>query len=164
MAELLRETRQLPTNYHKIRFEKKDLKTLLPEQLTLISNFLKDLVFIIMDLWTELVQKVNPVIEDSHDEHSAFQTFTDADTTPDISGGRNFKTANSGATTITMLDGGTDGQTIRVVFGDSNTTIDFTGTNLKGNAGADWSPTQNDHMICTFDGTDWFCDISDNTA
>lgn len=91
-------------------------------------------------------------------------TFTANDATPDVGDGNLFKTANTSATTITMFDGGSDGQMINVILGDVNTTIDFTGTNLKGNAGADWTPTTNDHMACISDGTNWYCSISDNTA
>jgi len=91
-------------------------------------------------------------------------TFTDGDATPDVGNGNIFKTANTGATTITMFDGGSNGQVIHVIIADANTTIDFTGTNLKGNAGVNWSPTTNDHMTCIYDGTNWFCTISDNTA
>jgi hypothetical protein len=90
--------------------------------------------------------------------------FTDGDATPDVGNGNSFKTANTGATTITMFDGGSDSQMINVIIKDANTTIDFTGTNLKGNAGADWTPTTNDHMVCISDGTNWYCSISDNTA
>lgn len=91
-------------------------------------------------------------------------TFAAGDPTPSVAGGNVFKTANTAATTISMLDGGTVGQTVFIIINDANTTIDFTGTNLKGNAGVDWTPTTNDHLICTFDGTNWFCRISDNTA
>ncbi len=95
---------------------------------------------------------------------SAFVTFTDGDATPSVQAGENFKTANTTATTVTDLDDGYDGQEVTVVIGDANTTIDFTGTNLKGNAGADWSPTTNDSMTCVYDNSSWFCDVSDNSA
>lgn len=95
---------------------------------------------------------------------SEVAAFADGDATPDVGNGNFFKTANSGATTITMFDGGSNGQTIYVLIADANTTIDFTGTNLEGNAGVDWTPTTNDHMVCISDGTNWFCSISDNTA
>ena len=95
---------------------------------------------------------------------SAFSTFADGDTTPSVIDGDNFKTANTTATTITDLDDGYDGQEINIVFGDTNTTIDFTGTNLKGNIGVNWSPTTNDSMNCVYDGTTWYCAISDNSA
>lgn len=97
-------------------------------------------------------------------------TFADSDATPSVSyqgawpATPIFRTANTGATTITDLDDGEEGQEVVVLFGDGNTTVDFTGTNLNGNAGADWSPAQGDHMRCfTVDGTNWYCEISDNT-
>lgn len=94
----------------------------------------------------------------------SFVNFTADDATPSVSGYVNFKTANVNPTTITNFDNGTDGQVIRVVITDTNTTIDFTGTNLKGNAGVDWTPAVNDSMTCVCDGTTWYCDISDNSA
>lgn len=93
------------------------------------------------------------------------QDITDADATPSVlttAQNKLYKTANTGATTITDFDDGRVGQVIWVVIGDANTTIDFTGTNLKGNSGADWSPTTNDHMTCVYDGTNWYCDVSNN--
>jgi hypothetical protein len=93
-----------------------------------------------------------------------FRAFTSLDATPSVKGGVCFKTANAGATTITDFDDGIDGQEITVVIDDANTTVDFTSTNLKGNAGADWTPAQYDHMVCTYDGTYWYCRVSDNTV
>ncbi|TIM14457.1 MAG: hypothetical protein E5Y67_12315 [Mesorhizobium sp.] len=94
----------------------------------------------------------------------AFATFTDLDTTPSVAGGRRFKASNTGATVVTALDSGVEGQEVTIVFTTANTTIDFTGTTLKGNAGVDWVPAANDHMTCVFDGTNWFCNVSDNSA
>lgn len=91
-------------------------------------------------------------------------SFTDGDTTPSVANGRLFKTANTNNTTITALDGGVPGQTVKIIINDAKTTIDFTSTILKGNGGADWSPVQYDHMVCTFEGTYWYCEVSDNTA
>lgn len=93
--------------------------------------------------------------------------FADADTTPSVKSNDSdavYKTANTGATTISDFDDGYVGQKITVIIADANTTIDFTSSGLKGNAGADWSPTTGDHMVCVYDGTDWYCMISDNTA
>lgn len=101
---------------------------------------------------TNTIEK-NPVI-----------TFADADATPSVLGGSLFKTANTGATTITGLDDLPIGKPVKIIIGDVNTTIDFTGTSLKGNGGVDWSPTTNDHMTCVSDGANIYCDISDNTA
>ena len=75
-----------------------------------------------------------------------------------------WNTANVNATTITMLDNGYVGQRVLVIIGDAVTTIDFSGTNLKGNSGGDWSPGNGDSMDCIFDGTNWYCQIADNTA
>lgn len=91
-------------------------------------------------------------------------TFAAGDATPAVTGGTVFKTANVAPTTITMFDSAVDGQTIWVLINDANTTIDFTGTNLKGNAGADWSPTTGDTLQAVFISPSWYCRISDNTA
>jgi hypothetical protein len=88
--------------------------------------------------------------------------FSDGDDTPSVSEGNIFKTANTSNTNITMFDDGAAGQKITIIMGDNNTTIDFTGTNLKGNNATDWTPTLNDHMICVFDGINWYCITSDN--
>lgn len=93
--------------------------------------------------------------------------FVDGDATPSILTSNDntlFKTANTGSTTITDFDDGYAGQSIDVIIGDANTTIDFTASGLKGNVGANWSPTTGDHMTCVYDGTDWYCTVSDNTA
>ena len=92
----------------------------------------------------------------------AIVAFAASDATPSVAGGTVFKTANALATTITMFDSGVEGQTIMVWVNDANTTFDFTGTNLLGNAGADWSPTTGDSLQATFTGTQWLCRISKN--
>lgn len=91
-------------------------------------------------------------------------TFTSGDTTPSVKGRRFFRTNNGSATTITFFDDGVSGQEIVIQILDANTTIDFTGTNLLGNAGADWSPANGDWMTCVFDGSKWYCDVVDVTA
>ena len=105
--------------------------------------------------WTQLVTRTSPFI-----------AFTDGDATPNVSttNGFNFVTANTAPTTITAFDGGVEGQNMFVKIGDANTTIDFTGTTLKGNAGVDWSPALGDAMRCVFDGTNWICDVIDTTV
>lgn len=89
------------------------------------------------------------------------ESFTDADATPSVDGGDFYATANTSATTITALDDGVAGQEVTVKIGDANTTIDFTGTTLKGNGGADWSPGSGDFMTCRFDGTNWLCQVTE---
>lgn len=88
------------------------------------------------------------------------------DTTPSVAvGGKriSFKTQSTNPTTITMFDDGVVGQEITVLFEDANTTIDFTGTNLKGNVGVDFVGAVGDVMTCVFDGTNWLCQVHDNT-
>lgn len=94
-----------------------------------------------------------------------WQPWTGASSRPVSSYGGVYKTANVGAATLNAFgtaNAPTDGQTIVVWFGDSLTTVDFTGTTLHGNNGVDWAPTVGDHMTCTRIGSDWYCNISEN--
>lgn len=96
---------------------------------------------------------------------TALTTFAANDVTPSVEDNTVFKTANTGAVVITNLDDGTAGQMVWIIFNDSVTTVDFTtGTYLRGNGGADWTPAQYDHMVCVYDGTRWYCQVSDNTT
>ena len=88
--------------------------------------------------------------------------IADGDTTPSVFSTELLQTENTGATTITDFDAGYVNQKITIIFGDGNTTVDFTSSNLKGNGGVDWSPAENDHMTCVYNGTYWFCTISEN--
>lgn len=89
------------------------------------------------------------------------ETFTDGDSTPSVVVPTTvYKTANTGATTISDFDDGFTGQIITVLIDDANTTIDFTASGLIGNGGSDWSPASGDSMRCVYDGTDWYCQIS----
>jgi hypothetical protein len=94
--------------------------------------------------------------------YDAFNTITGAD--PDVSGGTFFKTNNVGATTIADFDAGggalQDGEVIFVLIDDVNTDVDFTASGLKGHNGVDWDPSENDSMLCVYDGTDWNCIVS----
>lgn len=91
-------------------------------------------------------------------------TATSLDATPSVRGSEYLTTANAGATTITAFDDGVAGQPLLVKIGDANTTIDFSGTTLKGNAGVDWTPASGDAMRCVYDGTNWYCTIIDATV
>lgn len=95
---------------------------------------------------------------------SRMLTFTNGDLTPSVRGRRLCRTANTTAKTISMLDDGAEGQEVKVLFNDNNTTVDFTGTHLKGNGGVDWAPKQYDYMDCVFDGIDWYCKVVDCTT
>lgn len=92
-------------------------------------------------------------------------TLTDGDTTPSVKNGRIFKIYNTSGpadTTITDFDDGVKGQIASFWFSGNSTTIDFTGTDLHGNSGADWSPITYDFMTCiNFDGTNWLCAVED---
>lgn len=92
-------------------------------------------------------------------------TFDDGDTTPSVDKNHLFKTANTSATTITDFNDGVTGQVIWVIFGDALTTIDFnSATNLKGNQASNWTAANGDHLQAVYDGTSWYCIISDNVA
>lgn len=87
-------------------------------------------------------------------------SFTDGDTTPSIYSSNSFKTGNTAPTTITTFDNAVIGQQIAILFGDANTTIDFSGTNLRGNGGVDWTANQYDILTGVYDGTNWYCEVS----
>tara|TARA_R110000803_G_scaffold1977_2_gene6495 strand:+ start:9359 stop:11803 length:2445 start_codon:yes stop_codon:yes gene_type:complete len=64
--------------------------------------------------------------------------------------------------TITNFTGGAEGQEIVVHFVGASNTVDFTASNLKGNAGVDWSPAVGEVMRCVnVDGTNWVCNVID---
>jgi len=109
------------------------------------------------------VIEANNLIE-GFQSNSVVTIFTDLDATPDVSNGKFYTCSNSVGTTITMFDGGRPGQDILVYFTTANTTIDFTGTNLVGNGGADWTPTTADYLTAWFDGTYWHCNVVDCSA
>ena len=87
-------------------------------------------------------------------------TFTANDATPTVYEGSFFVTANSNPTIVTIFDNGYEGQQITVLINDNNTTVDFTGTNLVGNDGNDWSPASGNWLTAIFDGTNWYCDTN----
>jgi hypothetical protein len=87
------------------------------------------------------------------------RTLTPNSATPSVLFGHAFITANTGATTITNLTDGFDGQEVVVAIRDAVTTVDFTGSNMKGNGGVDWVAPLNGSMRCTYNRTlfTWFC-------
>ncbi len=87
-----------------------------------------------------------------------WETFVDGDTTPDISGGSRFKTANTAPTTITDFDNqDPDGQTIIVLITDANTTIQdaSSGSNIRLAGGMDFDFAAYDTLEFEYDGADW---------
>jgi hypothetical protein len=94
-----------------------------------------------------------------------FFAFQGNDLTPSVAGRSHWYTVNDTSTrTITMFDNGVAGQRIVVLVKDAYTKFDFTGTNLKGNAGADWEAGNGDWLEAYFDGTNWYCSVHDCTA
>lgn len=138
-------------------------ETLLASDLNAEINNILDNATSLITPFTGTVNANGNVFANAIHTHTV-QTFTNGDASPSVAAGTVFKTANTSPTTITMFDGGSDGQFIYVLINDANTTIDFTGTNLKGNAGVDWSPTTGDSLECFFVSPSWYCRISDNTA
>lgn len=90
------------------------------------------------------------------------ETFADGDSTPSVIVPTSlYKTANTGATTISDFDDGYVGQVITVHIDDANTTVDFTASSLIGNGGADWSPSSGDSMRCVLsDDGNWYCQVA----
>jgi hypothetical protein len=81
------------------------------------------------------------------------------DATPTVYNKSYIQTANTAPTTISTFDDGVDGQEVWVQFNDAFTTVDFTGTDLHGNAGVDWITTNGDYMLCKRIGSYWHCII-----
>jgi hypothetical protein len=90
------------------------------------------------------------------------QTAFDGDATPSVlypSHGDIFYVANTSPATITGFDDAFPGQEITVFVNDSQTTIDFTGTALRGNGGIDYAPAAPFVLRGKFDGQQWFCTV-----
>lgn len=86
-------------------------------------------------------------------------TFTDGDTTPDVSSARLFETGNTSATTITNFDGGEPGQIITIKAGDNNTTIDD-GPNIRLNGTADFAMGDQDTLTLVHYGSGIWREVS----
>lgn len=84
---------------------------------------------------------------------STFKSFVDADTTPSVSGYRCWRTANTGATSITTFDDGFEGQIIEILC-DTNTTF-VNGSTLKTTTGANKSPGANRIVMFRYRGGVW---------
>ena len=68
----------------------------------------------------------------SRETASVFTTAADGDTTPTVAGVGTLYLLNTGATSITALDDGGDGQLVDLVFGNANTTMVSSSTLLMG--------------------------------
>jgi hypothetical protein len=80
-------------------------------------------------------------------------TFADGDATPDVSATLGYKTANTGATTITDFDNATN-KLIVINFGDGNTTISHN-ANIKLQGGVPFVGATNDSMVLVHNGSLW---------
>jgi len=108
------------------------------------------------------VMRIERRLDELEQVGEEFFHLRDGDTTPSVGGVRRVRTQNTSPTTITALDEGKQGQTVTIFFDDANTTIDFTGTTLKGNGGANWSPGDGDFMVCTLgDDGNWRCQVTE---
>jgi hypothetical protein len=88
----------------------------------------------------------------------AFQSkdsFTDADTTPNVSASSYFLTANTGATSITDFDTMADFQLIIIQAGDGNTTLVHSAA-LVLNGAANWTMATGDTITLIYDGSNWY--------
>ena len=92
-------------------------------------------------VWQELTQDLTSLLTAFLDSTSGADLvdapgiFADGDTTPDVSSGAVFITANTGATVISDFDTElTNGKVIFVIANDANTGLDFTASGLEGAA------------------------------
>lgn len=84
---------------------------------------------------------------------ATYAVLPNNDTTPSIKGRTDWVVNNSGGTTITMFDDGVPGQTIQLLFTNTNTTV-TDGGNIKL-SGA-FTSSADDTMRLIFDGTNWY--------
>jgi len=78
---------------------------------------------------------------------------------PSVLDGSVFSSSNTISTTINNLTNGVDGQQITIIFNDTNTVVDFSGSNIKGNGGFLYYPRFNDSMSCVYSSSAsaWYC-------
>jgi hypothetical protein len=86
-------------------------------------------------------------------------SFSDGDATPSVDGGTYFGTNNTGATTITTFDDGTNNQLIYVKINDVNTTVQCSGPTLYCNGGSDVTARES-LFICLVTSGTWYCTVS----
>jgi len=90
---------------------------------------------------------------------SSLENFTfptDLDTTPSVKGGRRqYRHANSAATTITNFDDGVNGQEIYILAGNANTTIQHN-ANIRLNGSANFAMGQNNTLTLYRFSNIWF--------
>lgn len=87
------------------------------------------------------------------------RTASSTDTTPSVAGADLLYTANASTTLISALDDGALNQTVTIIIGDANTTLDCTASSLVCNGGVDYATSTGDRIACVFDGTTWKCNV-----
>ena len=121
------------------------------------------------DLHTEVSESVYVQQLNSGSFVSEIKAFTARDTTPSVSGGTLFKTANDRATSISAFDDPTIGQQITILIADTYTDFfdDGRGTTngLKLSGATNWTTaTTNDSITFVYNGSKWIeISRSDNT-
>lgn len=81
-------------------------------------------------------------------------TASDGDTTPSVAKQNLLLLNNTGATTITNLDDGTEGQLVVLVFNNANTTI-ADNANIFLNAGVNWNAPGNATLTLIYSASKW---------
>ncbi|MGD9727641.1 MAG: right-handed parallel beta-helix repeat-containing protein [Nitrospiraceae bacterium] len=109
---------------------------------------------------------ISGVVTEIDGTYAPWATLTVDGATPSVAQGNNFITANVNPTTITNFTGAYDGKVIWVLFTDANTTLDFTSSNLKGNAGSDRAMAAGDAIMAVYRKSTfaWHVIIIDATA
>lgn len=107
--------------------------------------------------------KVKGAVWDFDDQYKVGEA-ADADATPSVEELSVLVTANTGATTITGMDDGYEGQVVLLIINDANTTIDFTSSNMKGQKRVDYPARSGDAFICILRNSEWYCSLIDTTT
>ena len=79
--------------------------------------------------------------------------YTNGDTTPSVRNRKSLHITNSGATTISNLDDGFEGQIVTLTFADANTTVDRSNAALSG--GTNFVSTADDSLTLIKRGAIW---------
>ena len=85
----------------------------------------------------------------------AQQSLTVNSTTPSVSAGSHFVTANSAGTVISNFTSGHNGQILVVEINDANTDFDCTASNLNCGGADITTPAAGDLFTFAYDGTNW---------
>ena len=95
------------------------------------------------------------------DGSTTINSFSDGDTTPDVTSGMTFLTANTGATVISDFDHDDVIKQITILIGDDNTSFSHDTSKLWLEDTDDLDTSTGDTLKFVFDGTRWrLTDIS----